>query len=69
MASVKIVIISQEHRGHGTSTAAYFISQALTQVINSKNDALTKAGDDLTKDIKDGLTNSVAPFKMNVPVG
>jgi hypothetical protein len=31
MASVKIVIISQEHRGHGTSTAAYFISQALAQ--------------------------------------
>jgi hypothetical protein len=52
-----------------TGTIQTLISQALTQVINSKNDALTKAGDDLTKDIKDGLTNSVAPFKMNVPVG
>jgi hypothetical protein len=50
-------------------TAQTLVSGALTQVISAKNDALTKAGDDLTKDIKDGLTNSVSPFKMNVPVG
>ncbi len=31
MTSVKIVIISQEHRGHGISTAAYFLGQALAQ--------------------------------------
>jgi hypothetical protein len=50
-------------------TAQTLVSGALTQVINTKNPALTAAGDALTKDIKDGLTNSVAPFKMNVPVG
>jgi hypothetical protein len=50
-------------------TAQALVSGALTQVITTKNDALTKAGDDLTKDIKDGLTNNLAPFKVNVPVG
>jgi hypothetical protein len=52
-----------------TGTIQTLISQALTQVINTKNDALTKAGDDLTKDIKDGLNNNLAPFKVNIPVG
>ena len=52
-----------------TGTVQTLISQVLTQVINAKNDALTKAGDDLTKDIKDGLNNNLSPFKVNVPVG
>jgi hypothetical protein len=52
-----------------TGTIQTLISQALTQVINTKNETLTKAGDDLTKDIKDGLTNNLAPFKVNIPVG
>jgi hypothetical protein len=52
-----------------TGTAQALVSQALTTVINSKNDQLTKDGDQIVKDIKDGLTNNVAPFKMNVPVG
>jgi hypothetical protein len=50
-------------------TAQAIISPALTTVINSKNDQLTKDGDQIVQDIKDGLTNNVAPFKMNVPVG
>ena len=52
-----------------TGTVQTLISQVLTQVINAKNDALTKAADDLTKDIKDGLNNNLSPFKVNVPVG
>lgn len=31
MAAVKVVALTQEHRGHGNTTAAYFISQALAQ--------------------------------------
>jgi hypothetical protein len=31
MAAVKVVALTQEHRGHGTTTAAYFLSQALAQ--------------------------------------
>jgi hypothetical protein len=31
MASAKIVIITQEHRGNGGSTATYFLAQALAQ--------------------------------------
>jgi hypothetical protein len=52
-----------------TGTAQTIVSQAMTTVINSKNAQLTKDGDQIVQDIKDGLTNNVAPFKMNVPVG
>ena len=31
MASAKIVILTQEHRGHGVTTASYFLGQALAQ--------------------------------------
>ena len=31
MATIKVVAITQEHRGHGVSTAAYFLGQALAQ--------------------------------------
>jgi hypothetical protein len=52
-----------------TGTAQTIVSQAMTTVINTKNDTLTKAGDQLVQDIKDGLNNNLSPFKVNVPVG
>jgi hypothetical protein len=52
-----------------TGTVQTLISQALTQVINTKNPALTKAGDDLTNDIKNGLNDNLSPFKVNILVG
>jgi hypothetical protein len=51
-----------------TGTVQGLISQTLTQVINTKNPALTKAGDDLTNDIKNGLNDNLSPFKVNIPV-
>jgi hypothetical protein len=52
-----------------TGTAQNIVNQAMTTVINTKNDTLTKAGDQLVQDIKDGLNNNLSPFKVNVPVG
>ncbi len=50
-------------------TAQSIVSQAMTTVINTTNDTLTKEGDKLVQDIKDGLNNNLSPFKVNVPVG
>jgi hypothetical protein len=50
-------------------TAQALVITAMNAVIGSTNDQLTKDGDQIVQDITDGLTNNVAPFKMNVPVG
>jgi hypothetical protein len=50
-------------------TAQGLVVTAMNGVIGSTNEQLTKDGDQIVKDITDGLTNNVAPFKMNVPVG
>lgn len=47
-------------------TVQPLVQQALTQAVATTNPKLTAEGDQLTQDLKDTLTNTMAPFKVDV---
>jgi uncharacterized membrane protein required for colicin V production len=46
-------------------TVEPLVQQALTQAVSTSNPKLTAEGDQLTQDLKDTLTNTMAPFKVD----